>query len=385
MDRYATSWSQQMMHSTNGGVSFSGETLPTTTPGDPFALAFLGGDVYGAGLWGALVRRDAAAGTWSAVTHPAGMVHLTALHARSDGKLLIGGRGGELMIGDAAHGFTEQVHASTDYMVGVALLGPGKIAAARSDGTVFYSSDGGMSFASNFNAKTYVTALAFGDRLYLTGIEGEFWTSDDGGASFQSANRPSVNSDELTSVWADAGGRVAVRQGGTGYVFLSKDSGQSWTQSGCSGSTGGDGSLIDGNGILYIGQGYAVCRAALSSATLGWNSVYVGAEPKQFFAAGNTVFFVSTGCAVGRSTDQGLSWTVTTPPAHPYSCSSLWGSSLNDLYIAGQAGEILHSTDGGMSWSLEETASGVGFFSISGSGPGEVVAVGSDGAILVRK
>src|SRR5205085_9036286 len=53
---------------------------------------------------------------------------------------------------------------------------------------------------------------------------------------------------------------------------------------------------------------------------------------------------------------------------------AIWGSGPNDIYLAGQEGEIYHSTGDG-TWTLE--ANVLSLYDLRGSGPHDVYAVGA--------
>ncbi|MSP63501.1 MAG: hypothetical protein EXR72_24790 [Myxococcales bacterium] len=78
---------------------------------------------------------------------------------------------------------------------------------------------------------------------------------------------------------------------------------------------------------------------------------------------------------------RGDAWTVQgRPSATVY--YGVWGSSRDDLHIAGNPSTILHSSDGGATWERREAHSGNGLRRVWGSGPRDAWAVGWGETIL---
>ncbi|MGH7294129.1 MAG: WD40/YVTN/BNR-like repeat-containing protein [Polyangiaceae bacterium] len=106
--------------------------------------------------------------------------------------------------------------------------------------------------------------------------------------------------------------------------------------------------LADTRVILVLG---------LASVALAWSTLARGASVWQQVASGTT-------------TD----------------LNGVWGSSADDVYVVGDGGVILHTTDRGKTWSLTSVASPSGarttFNGVWGSGPTDVYAVGTEGTIV---
>jgi photosystem II stability/assembly factor-like uncharacterized protein len=66
----------------------------------------------------------------------------------------------------------------------------------------------------------------------------------------------------------------------------------------------------------------------------------------------------------------------------PPNLMSVWGSSVSDIYIVGEASTVYHLTGG--SWVQETVTSTVDLLDVNGSGPDDVYAVGFAGTILHR-
>jgi hypothetical protein len=61
--------------------------------------------------------------------------------------------------------------------------------------------------------------------------------------------------------------------------------------------------------------------------------------------------------------------------------NAVWGSGPNDIYVVGDKGTILHSTDQGASWQSATSNTTSNLWSVWGSGPGDVYACGDNGIL----
>jgi hypothetical protein len=98
-------------------------------------------------------------------------------------------------------------------------------------------------------------------------------------------------------------------------------------------------------------------------------------------AAGNDVWVVGDGGTVLHSTNLGGAWA---PVVVPISVNYLgvWGSSGQDVYVVGELGVILHTVDGGATWAREAGPGTATLRAVWGSGASNVYAVGDDGTVL---
>jgi photosystem II stability/assembly factor-like uncharacterized protein len=62
--------------------------------------------------------------------------------------------------------------------------------------------------------------------------------------------------------------------------------------------------------------------------------------------------------------------------------NGVWGSSLTDVYAVGERGTILHTRDGGRTWSVEGSGTTNDLYAVWGSGADDVFVVGYLGTIL---
>lgn len=78
--------------------------------------------------------------------------------------------------------------------------------------------------------------------------------------------------------------------------------------------------------------------------------------------------------ALAAAPDRSWHWDSPSPQANDL--HAIWGSSLQNIYIVGDAGTILHSTDGAASWKTRFLDREVDLVSIWGSGPNDVYVGG---------
>jgi hypothetical protein len=80
-----------------------------------------------------------------------------------------------------------------------------------------------------------------------------------------------------------------------------------------------------------------------------------------------------------------MHWTDISPSLPPgTNLRAVWGSSSSDVYVVGDNGRILHSSDG-TSWEFGETSNTVkNLYAVWGDSSGDVYAAGDDGTLLRR-
>jgi len=98
-------------------------------------------------------------------------------------------------------------------------------------------------------------------------------------------------------------------------------------------------------------------------------------------SSANDVYIVGETGTILRSTNGGTTWTPqtsgTTETLH-----AVWGSSANDVYISGALGTILHSTDSGTTWTPQTSGVTEPLTFIWGSAANDIYACGTVGTIL---
>jgi photosystem II stability/assembly factor-like uncharacterized protein len=102
----------------------------------------------------------------------------------------------------------------------------------------------------------------------------------------------------------------------------------------------------------------------------------------------SNVFVVGAGGLILHTTNAGVGTTPTWNKTVQGSSElmGVWGSSDADVYVVGSApAVILHSTDGGSTWSsTTPSPSVIGLFAVGGRSVNEVYAVGATGGLIFR-
>ncbi len=187
--------------------------------------------------------------------------------------------------------------------------------------------------------------------------------------TWQPTSSPNVN---FTTVSCSDSGAVIAACVENGYIYVSSDSGLTWTQCTAAGSrawrsivVSGDGTLIaagDTTGYIYVSINVGVSWDAKTAAgSRYWFALASSADGSRLVAG------VTSGGYIYTSSDYGATWTERTA-AGARSWSGLWSSSSGSYIIAvTDGGYIYTSSDYGATWT-ERTAAGVrSWWSVSAS------------------
>jgi photosystem II stability/assembly factor-like uncharacterized protein len=71
-----------------------------------------------------------------------------------------------------------------------------------------------------------------------------------------------------------------------------------------------------------------------------------------------------------------------TPPGDLGGVVSVWGSAANDVYVLASRGGLLHTSDGGATWTAVTLPASTGYAKVWGSSAHDLYVVGSAGQIL---
>ncbi|KZE43352.1 hypothetical protein AV540_25165, partial [Brevibacillus parabrevis] len=183
---------------------------------------------------------------------------------------------------------------------------------------------------------------------------------------------------------ASDGSKVVVVSSNSSTVLVSTD-GQTWTQRTVAGITGFN-SVTYGEG-QYIAVGKATGGAfVIYSSGDGetWQKVNTASPTKQLYgvAYGNGVFV-----AVGLTgylyvSDDGVNWTVKTPPAGLGAISYATVTFGEGHFFAGGTSQTIISSPDGSTWSAENTGGSKSVSAVK-VGNGKVLAAGGSGLLLV--
>ncbi len=254
-------------------------------------------------------------------------------------------------------------------------------------------------YSSSTNGTTWSKAAApFGCAVYATYhfktkwiaacSDGKIFTLNDGldpgVAGNWVSNNTGVGAGVAFSEIASDGSKVVVTSSTSTTVLVSTD-GQTWTQRTVSGITGFN-SVTYGEGqYIAVGKGTGGTFVVYSSGDgETWQKVNTAAPTKQLYgvAYGNGVFV-----AVGLTgylyvSDDGVNWTVQTPPTGLGAISYATVIFDEGHFFAGGTNQTIISSPDGSTWSGENTG---GSKSVSAVriGNGKVVASGTSGLVLV--
>jgi photosystem II stability/assembly factor-like uncharacterized protein len=135
--------------------------------------------------------------------------------------------------------------------------------------------------------------------------------------------------------------------------------------------------MLDDGRVIKSIDGGATWPTAPTGLTLNnMRGLWVSSDAQTIFVAG-------AAGVIAKSTDGGANFAPLTVPPAPM-LNGLWGSSTSDVYAVGDAGTILHTIDGGASWKYETGGVTSNLNGVWGSAANDVWAVGDAGVILHR-
>jgi photosystem II stability/assembly factor-like uncharacterized protein len=322
-------------------------------------------------------------------------------------------------------------HASLNAVWG---SGPGDVYAVGDGGVVYHTSDG-LSWRPqtsgtpwNLYGLSGVSGSRGGD-VWAVGAAGTILRTGDGGATWHRV--PSGTIQDLCAVWVSptrdvfvVGGAGTLLRSTAGGAFEALATGTTDDLVGVSGNQKDGLFVVDhrqseiwqstdrgasfthfpvhagspfsitalGDGRVYAG-GTIAGPDDTNGAAFVWQSrrlpittVFLQENPVTgIWASGKDVVAVSMGAfidaKIDSSQDSGATWQGPNETDSSPGLSGVWGSSPSDLYVVGSS-IILHSTDGGQTFSdpLEPTFHALAAVWVAG--PGDVWAVGDAGVVL---
>jgi hypothetical protein len=209
----------------------------------------------------------------------------------------------------------------------------------------------GQSWVSGGPARfwTAVASSADGTRLVAADAEGGLYTSVDSGANW--IERPFANPTSWEAVASSADGtRLVVAPSNGGLIYISGDSGETWTPHPVGGpnaswnsvasSADGKHLIAAGSGQIYISKEYGTSWAT-NGPTAIWGSVASSADGTRLVAAKNAG-------NIYTSSDAGSTWTARAP-------SKFWKSVASSadgtrIVAVEEFGRIHVSADSGVTW-----------------------------------
>lgn len=250
--------------------------------------------------------------------------------------------------------------------------------------TVLRSTNGGDSWVqvTGFPASQTFYSVRFGadNAAYISGSNGYFFKSTDGGATWNSLGYRFASSRIRDVSFADNNTGYVV---GTGFIAKSTNGGNTWTQQ--ISPFGGD-----INEVVARSPNFAVagCDAGNIVRTTdggdNWQLVPTGISGTNSdilaidFINNNFGIVAAYNGNVATTTNGGLTWNI----IGLISGSNPWDMDMVDSlygYVAGTGERIYRTTDGGMSWSIQLAVGGLGTYGISFIDRDNGIAGGSSG------
>lgn len=226
-------------------------------------------------------------------------------------------------------------------------------------------------------------AASNGRALVVVGNHGLVLRSTDAGATWQ---RHEVEGwPSLIDLAACPDGRLAALAAES-QVLVSGDDGQSWTAHPIPTEESPQGITCDPSNRLWVVGSFSTIIVSADGGE-NWDDKSIGEDTIfttiQFIDAQNAVVLGEFGSNV-RSSDGGQTWTVGVPLPNDFYAQAAYFRDPSTGWVAGLAGQIQHTADGGATWALEKTPTLVPVYSIAAIGE-NIYAVGGEGVLLRRQ
>jgi photosystem II stability/assembly factor-like uncharacterized protein len=258
-----------------------------------------------------------------------------------------------------------QTSAPSNYWQSVATSADGaNLVALVNPGTIYISTNSGTSWIGVVDLQLShviwqsVASSADGSKLLVAPQSGWPYISTNFGATWlRQTNLPPSNWSRV-GISGDGNKLFAFSQ----YMYLSSDSGATWTTNDLPYQYGGGAAVsADGNTIAFARSGYPalIYCSTNNGATWVTNSMpfyIMGIAPS---ADGKKLAVACLDGGIFTSTNSGSTWSVTSAPNIPWRAiaSSADGNVLVATENYGSAGSIYTSTNAGLSWVSNDVAS----------------------------
>lgn len=220
-----------------------------------------------------------------------------------------------------------------------------------------------------------IVGLPSGELLVVS-QKGGIFRSNDGGEKWviRTTTKP------LSALTGDA--KLLTAVGESGEIWASTDSGLSWSQQESNTTTtlqsvwqnGAVRFAVGDNGTLLRSYDQRTWQSVPTGVTSRLNSIW-GRDEKTLYISGDNGLLL-------RSTNEGQTWEKLKSPTNQH-LYALWGPSSDDVYAVGSKGSILHTQDGGQTWIKEASPSERHLYFIFGAPSGELYSGGEAGTLLV--
>ncbi len=226
-------------------------------------------------------------------------------------------------------------------------------------------------------------AVASERGLLVVGTHGLVLRSSDAGRSWsrqELAGWPS-----LIDVTACPDGRLAALAAES-QVLISTDDGASWKSNAIPTEESPQAITCDPANRLWVVGSFSTIITSTDGGA-NWDDRSIGEDTilttVQFIDADHAVVFGEFGTSY-RSADGGVTWTPGTPLPDGFYAQDAYFQDTSTGWVTGLAGQILHTTDGGASWSLEPAETQVPVYAVVQQGA-RTFAAGGEGVLLERR
>lgn len=216
--------------------------------------------------------------------------------------------------------------------------------------------------------------------LVVVGNHGLVLRSGDGGVTW--ARQELADWPALIDLAVCPDGRFAALAA-EGQVLVSTDSGRSWKSNPIETEESPQGITCDPRARLWVVGSFSTIMVSADGGS-SWDDRSIGDDTifttVQFVDEQHAVIFGEFGSNFW-SADAGDTWTVRDPLPDEFYAQDAWFTDERTGWVAGLAGQILHTIDGGASWSLQQTPTLAPIYGLAQAGGG-LYAVGGEGVLL---
>lgn len=223
-------------------------------------------------------------------------------------------------------------------------------------------------------------AAGNGTALVVAGNHGLVLRSVDEGATWTRQELPDWPT--LIDLAACPDGRFAALAA-EGQVLVSIDGAQSWTSNPIQTEESPQGISCDPRDRLWVVGSFSTIMVSADGGST-WDDRSIGDDTIfttiQFVDEQHAIIFGEFGSNVW-SADAGETWTAGQPLPNEFYAQDAWFADARTGWVAGLAGQIQHTADGGANWSLQQTPTLVPIYGLAPAGGG-LYAVGGEGVLL---
>jgi hypothetical protein len=365
---YATTYGAGAFTSTNSGVFWTSAGL---TGGNIWAITSTGSTLYAAQAGGSVYRSTNGGANWTQLPLPTQW----ATTVLANGTQVFAG---------TASGLYTSTNSGTNWApvvlssgVALTIAGDSKLYAGSYSG-VCVSTNGGTEWSQTGLLMKWVRGIAVSGSVLFAGITGEGAYRSTGGGASWSAATGSISNNSVSSFTVVPGGTggITVFAGSWGKVYVSSDSGSSWTETGTGLPT------TDVKGLAVLGPAMLAGTyngGVFVSTNNGGNWARQNPSTAKVLSlclSGNKAFAGTEGGGMLLSADTGKTWTAAGLASATIRALAASGTKV----FAGSESGVWLTTDNGGKWSrLNAGLADSNIYSLHVNGTDLFAGVGSGG------